>query len=46
MTASNILIALVFSYLATWLSGVFIARRKTMERAKARRLHFSLSLAT
>ena len=43
---SPLLMALIVSYLITWFSGFYIARQTRLERAKARRLHFGLSLIT
>lgn len=42
----TLLLTAVASYLVTWCSGIFIARRSNMDRKKARTLHFSLSLIT
>lgn len=43
---NGILIALIASYILTWLSGLYISRQTRMNRAAARRLHFTLSLGT
>ena len=41
-----LLIALLFSYLVTWCSGVYISRQRRLSREKARNLHLGLSLIT
>jgi hypothetical protein len=41
-----LLVALTVSYLVTWLFGIFNARQTSMDKSKARMLHFGCSLAT